>query len=91
MILQSEFSLHFPCRVKNTFLTTLMLSFNIKLMQTSQSCGHATHNQDCDLIIKSRKRSGRSVTQWKHVPRHRHFWNEVESRHEVSYSLINQI
>jgi hypothetical protein len=47
-----------------------------QVMWTSWSRGHATHNQDWDLISKSRNRSDRSVTQWKPAPRHQHYWNE---------------
>jgi hypothetical protein len=61
------------------------------LMRTLWSHGHATHNQDWDLIPESWKMSDRSVAQWKPAPRHQHYWNEVEWRHEVSSSLISQI
>ena len=46
------------------------------LMWTSWSHGHATHNQDWDLIPESRNRSDRSVTKWKPAPRHQHYWIE---------------
>jgi hypothetical protein len=29
--------------------------------------GHATHNQDWNLILESRNRSNRSVTPWSHL------------------------
>jgi hypothetical protein len=32
-----------------------------------ESCGHAIHNQNWNMILKSQKRSDRSVTQWKPV------------------------
>jgi hypothetical protein len=45
---------------------------------------HATYNQDWDMILESRNRSDRSVTQWKPAPRHQHYWNEVELCHKAS-------
>jgi len=32
-----------------------------------------THNLDWDMILESRNRSDRSVTQWKPSPRHQHY------------------
>ena len=37
-------------------------------MRTSWSRGHATHNQDWDLIPESRNRYDKSVSQWKPAP-----------------------
>lgn len=34
---------------------------------------HATRNKEWDLISECRKRSERSVTQWKPTPRHQHY------------------
>ena len=32
-----------------------------------------THNLEWDMILESRNRSDRSVTQWKPSPRHQHY------------------
>ena len=55
----------FPCIAGlQLFLIYTILTFDKK------------KKKDWDLILESRNRSDRSVTQWKSVPRHQHYWNE---------------